>query len=254
MGISFGNESFLDGVDITAEEFYKRLRACKELPKTSQLNRFAFEEVFSPYKGTDVTLVTLLLGAELSSTYSAAKEAVRALGMEEQIVLIDSEMVTFALATLIIEGKKLAEEAKDKADLEAKLVDLRSRIRLYAYVDDLKYLRYGGRLSAASMRIAQVLRIHPVVTIDKKVDVVSKQIGTAKCVRYIIDKIKAEADLSHPLYFGHSDCKAEGEAFERRALAEISGATAFPELHDIGPTVGTHAGPGCYGVVFVAKR
>lgn len=253
LGVSFGGESYLDGVDITPAEFYAKLKACKELPKTSQLNRFAFEEIFAPYKGTDVVPVVLLLGAEMSSTFSAAKEAVAALGMEEQVLLIDSEAVTFALAALVTEGAKLAKTAESKADLEEKLISLRDRIRLYAYVDDLRYLRYGGRLSAASMHFANLLHIRPVVTLNKKVDVVSKQIGTAKCVRYMIEKIKEEADLSFPLYFANSDCRAEGEAFERRVLAEVQSATPFPEMHDIGPTVGTHAGPGCYGVAFVAK-
>lgn len=254
LGISFGNESYLDGVDITAEAFYAKLRNCTELPKTSQLNRFAFEEALTPYRGTDVTLVLLLIGAEMSSTYSAAQEAVRSLRMEEQVILFDTGLVTFALAALVTEGMRIAESAKSKAELEENLTRMRDRIRLYAYIDDLKYLRYGGRLSAASLRIAKVLRIHPVVTLDKKVEVISKQIGKAKCVHFIIDKIKEEADLSHPLYFGNSDCREEADAFEKRVLADVPGCHADPKMHDIGPTVGTHAGPGCFGVAFIAKQ
>lgn len=250
--LSFGSEIFLDNVTITNEEFYEKLRKCRELPKTSQINQFVFEDAFRPYKGTDTLVVAIIISSEMSATIEAARRAQQELAMDNLLV-VDSQLVTFGLGAYVVEAAKLAKEAQSKEELLEKLEALRSRVKLYAYVDDLKYLRYGGRLSAASMHFANLLHIRPVVTLNKKVDVVSKQIGTAKCVRYMIEKIKEEADLSFPLYFANSDCRAEGEAFERRVLAEVQGATPFPEMHDIGPTVGTHAGPGCYGVAFVAK-
>lgn len=253
MELSFGSDVYVDNVTISNAEFYDKLRSCKELPKTSQINQFAFEEAFAPYKGTDTLVVAILISSGMSATIESAKRAKDQLGMDN-VLIVDSKLVTFALGTFVIEAVNVAETAENAADLEEKLERLRSRIRLYAYVDDLKYLRYGGRLSAASMHIANMLRIHPVIAINGKVDVVSKQIGVAKCLRYMIDKVKEEADLSYPLYFGNSDCPERAQAFEERLLAEVNGATPYPVMAQLGPTVGTHAGPGCLGVCFVAKE
>ena len=253
MEFSFGSDVYVDNVTISNAEFYDKLRSCKELPKTSQINQFAFEEAFAPYKGTDTLVVAILISSGMSATIESAKRAKDQLGMDN-VLIVDSKLVTFALGTFVIEAVKVAETAENAADLEEKLEKLRSRIRLYAYVDDLKYLRYGGRLSAASMHIANMLRIRPVIAINGKVDVVSKQIGVAKCLRYMIDKVKEEADLSYPLYFGNSDCPERAQAFEERLLAEVNGATPYPVMAQLGPAVGTHAGPGCLGVCFVAKE
>lgn len=252
--VSFGEETFRDGIDISNEEFYARLRTCRELPKTSQINQFAFEEAFAPYKGKGVTLVVPLIGSQMSSTAESARAAAKSLAMEDDIVIIDSDLVTFALGVFVIEAVKVAKTAENKADLVEKLNDLLPRVKLYAMVGDLKYLRYGGRLSAASMHIANMLRLHPIITVHKKVEVVSKQIGVAKCYRYIFERAKQEADLSYPVYFGNSDCPEEDRLFEERFLSEVKGAKSFGVPAQIGPTVGTHAGPGCVGVAFIAKK
>lgn len=254
IGITFGTETYYDGVDITPAEFYEKLRNCTELPKTSQLNQYEFEELFKQYKGSGTALVVILIGSQMSATYSSAVRAAESLGMQDEVLLVDSGLVTFALGSFVIEARKLADEAADLNALRAKIEVLRPRVKLYAFVKDLKYLRYGGRLSAASMHIANMLRIHPVVTISGKVDVVSKQIGVAKCYRYIFERAKQEADLSYPVYFGNSDCPEEGRLFEERFLSEVKGAKSFGVPAQIGPTVGTHAGPGCVGVAFIAKK
>ena len=252
--VSFGEETFRDGIDITNEEFYARLRTCRELPKTSQINQFAFEEAFAPYKGKGVTLVVPLIGSQMSSTAESARAAAKSLAMEDDIIIIDSDLVTFALGVFVIEAVKVAKTAENKADLVEKLNDLLPRVKLYAMVGDLKYLRYGGRLSAASMHIANMLRLHPIITVHKKVEVVSKQIGVAKCYRYMMDKIEEEADLSYPLYFGNSDCTETALAFEKKVMDEFPSAHAFEAMSQLGPVVGTHAGPGCVGVAFIAKK
>lgn len=251
--LSFGSEIFLDNVTITNEEFYEKLRKCRELPKTSQINQFVFEDAFRPYKGTDTLVVAIIISSEMSATIEAARRAQQELAMDNLLV-VDSQLVTFALGAYVVEAAKLAKEAQSKEELLEKLEALRSRVKLYAYVDDLKYLRYGGRLSAASMHIANFLRLHPVITIDKKVEVVSKQIGVAKCLRYMIEKVREEADLSYPLYFGNSDCPEKATDFEERLLSEVKGSKAYKTMAQLGPTVGTHAGPGCIGVVFIAKN
>lgn len=75
--LSFGSEIFLDNVTITNEEFYEKLRKCRELPKTSQINQFVFEDAFRPYKGTDTLVVAIIISSEMSATIEAARRAQR---------------------------------------------------------------------------------------------------------------------------------------------------------------------------------
>lgn len=114
--LSFGSEIFLDNVTITNEEFYEKLRKCRELPKTSQINQFVFEDAFRPYKGTDTLVVAIIISSEMSATIEAARRAQQELAMDNLLV-VDSQLVTFGLGAYVVEAAKLAKEAQSKEEL-----------------------------------------------------------------------------------------------------------------------------------------
>ena len=123
---------------------------------------------------------------------------------------------------------------------------------MLAVIGNIEYLRQGGRLSASAVLVASLLRIKPIVDATGRVNVVSKQMGMIKSVRYIIDTMSQEIDTNYPVVFGHTVCKDELNDFIEKCKSVI------PELKiamitDIGPTVGVHAGPGSFGIAYVRK-
>lgn len=253
MSINFDTDSYEDGVNMTAEEFYAKLRKCTRLPKTNQINEYTFTEALKPYAGTDTLTVLITISSELSNTYNSAKAAAESLAADNLLV-VDSSFASFAEGAFVIEAQKIAENGDfTKEELSEKLEDLKSRIKLYAMIDDLKYLKYGGRLSASSMFVANMLHIKPIVIIKKKVEVVSKQLGMTKAFRFMLDKLKSR-DPDYPVYFGCSDCEEEAKRFMEKAVRENEGLKPFEYIADVGPTIGTHAGPGCIGLAFIEKK
>ncbi len=129
---------------------------------------------------------------------------------------------------------------------------LSGRIRLYAVVDDLKYLRMGGRLSSAGAVVGTLLGVKPVISIeDGKVVCVQKVRGLKAGYASILERVQKEADTGRRIYLGHSDAPALMEELAAAASGLLEGAPVHRS--SIGPVVGTHAGPGCAGIAFIAK-
>ena len=161
-------------MDISNEEFYERLAAAPELPKTAQITPAQFEKIFEPYKESGEDVVCLFISSKMSGTLQSARVAKNILGAEN-ILLPDTLNVTFALALLVEEACKMRDAGLSGAQIVEKVEELIPRIRLFAMIEDLKYLKMGGRLSATSALVASILGICPIITLkDGLVEVVGK--------------------------------------------------------------------------------
>ena len=161
-------------VDVTEDEFYDHLNDClengKTLPTTSQVTMVGFEDALRPYANAEDTFVMLLtIAKEMSNTYNSAAKAIESLEMKN-VHLFDTYVTTFGLGALVVEIAKLAQQPDMTVE---KLIeqgeDLNSRVWTYVSIGDLRCLRAGGRLSAAAMALGSMLRLKPIVHINKKV-------------------------------------------------------------------------------------
>ena len=250
--VSFGNEVFTDGIDITPEEFYARMRSVKELPKTSLINVATFTEVFEKIPDED-EIIGLFISSELSGSLQSAFLAKESFP-KKKIHLIDSRQVTFGLSALVYSALSFRDAGDDAATIVAKIEEIKKRIVLLAVIDDLKYLKLGGRLSSTSAAMGSLMHVKPLIAIvDGKVTVVHKAFGLARAFSWMCDQYnETDVDTTLPQFFGHSDAPDTLEKFTKF----VAKHTSFPEprVFPIGVTVGTHAGPGAVGFCFFKKK
>lgn len=251
--VNFGEESFRDGIDITNADFYQRLRAAETLPTTSQINPDAFLTVFQEVLDRGNQAVCIFLSSELSGTFQSARIARDILGSED-IFVIDSRHVAMTLSLLVTEAARLRDTGLTAAELADQISVLREKLRLYAVVDTLKYLKMGGRISAATAAVGGMLGITPIIAIqDGKVESVGKSRGRKAGIQWIYDRVAEEnIDLSRPIGFVHTDCTEALEAMEA-AFADAAAQATQVQRKEIGAAVGTHAGPGAAGISYFVK-
>ena len=250
--VNFGEESFRANIDITNDEFYAKLSQASELPKTAQISPAFFEKKFSEYKDSGAEVVCLFISSRMSGTLQSATVAKDILGAEN-IYLPDTLNVTFALGLLVEEAVKMRDRGLPGAEIARQVEELVPRVRLWALIDDLKYLKMGGRLSATSALVASILGICPIITLkDGLVEVVGKARGKKAAFKFmqgLVDKEPISADYS--VTVGHAAVPQTRDDF----MEFMSGELKKREVHklDIGSIVGTHTGPGACGLAYIKK-
>lgn len=251
--INFGEVSYRDNIDITREEFYEKLVTVQELPTTSQINPAEFEEVFQKVKEKDEEAVVLLITSELSGTFQSAHIATEMVD-SEHIYLVDSNTGSFGLALLVKEAVKLREAGFKAKEIATKIQSLSKRIKLVAVIDTLKYLKIGGRISASSAFIGNILGIHPILEVrNGKIIAIDKVRSFKAGMRKLLEYLEKEpADLSYGLSFGHSNAKEKLDKFVDYIKASYP--TNDITITNIGSAVGAHTGPGVIGISYITKE
>ena len=250
--VNFAGELFPEG--LPNDEFYEKMRTTGIIPKTSQPNQYKFENALTPYcNKEDWFVLTIVISSNLAGTIAQAKNAVEALNMKN-VYICDSEVTTFAEGALIVEiVKYIKRNNPSPEEVIEELERLKKRVRLIAVVSDLKYLKQGGRISGAVAALGTVLNMKPIITIeDGKVANRAKKRGEQANL-YIVDDVVKNRDKNYPIYFGYSADKSKIENFVKKYKSQLEVVPDKIEYYDIGCVVGTHVGPGVYGMVYFAK-
>lgn len=252
--IRFGTEEFLDGVNLTPAQFFRRLEGGMVFPQTSQITPYIFKLVFSEAvaKGDDV--VCFCLSSGVSGTYQSACFAAGEFG--SHVYVLDTRQ--FCVSERIIVQR--AVELRDAGFSVAELVGIISaemrQVHVFAAFDTLEYLRRGGRLSAAGAAVGGLLNIKPVLTItDGVVDVRAKARGAKKACELLLEEIAkaGEPDFSRPVCFGSTgDTDELLQLFMARFREAYAYADAVVKV-PVGATIGAYAGPGAIAVAFFTK-
>ena len=250
--VNFGGESYRANLDISNEEFYEKLAAAEELPHTAQITPAQFQEIFKPYQESGDDVVCLFISSKMSGTLQSARVAKNILGAEN-ILLPDTLNVTFALGLLVEEAVKMRDAGMTGAEIVSKVEELIPRIRLFAMIEDLKYLKMGGRLSATSALVASILGICPIITLkDGLVEVVGKARGKKAAFKFIqglVEKTPISSDYG--VSIGHAAVPDTRDAFVDYMEDILKKRELYPM--DIGSIVGTHTGPGAVGLAYIKK-
>ncbi len=247
--VIFGSQSFRDGVDLTAEEFFKRLPQEKELPTTSQPSVGEFQQTYEALAETTDHVLSIHLSAAFSGTVGAAQQAAETLGERCQIEVIDSGTVSMAMGFAVIAA---ARAAQDGADLDTCTRVAQSAIRrqrLALAVDTLEYLRRGGRIGRATAFIGSLLRLKPILTIrDGETFPLSRVRTRKKALDEILRVCLEEGGISEAMVMFTTDPKDATYLTDviRRRHPDIP-------IHEgrIGPAIGVHVGPGLIGLAVV---
>lgn len=240
--------------DIDIKEFWKLQLAGKRM-RTSQPSRERMVEEFTKAKDNNYALICIFISSALSGTFGTA-QAVKKEIAYENIYLIDSLNATMGEHLLVLTARNLINEGMSAEKIVEKLENLKSRIKLYASVDSLKYLALGGRLSGMGATIGNLLNLKPIITINEngEVKLISKKIGLNKTIMKICELIdKSKIDLTEPIIplFAYNDDNAK-KFIEKFKSEDIENSITEPV--EIGHVIGTHIGPGGFGVVYVEKE
>lgn len=251
LGITFGSEAYKDGINITTDEFYKKLLEGKFYPHTSQPTPYELEERFKKAKEEGVTLLFLPLSSKISGTYESALH-IKEQGGYDNVYVYDTLCTTIMLEMLVREAAKRTDLPID--ELIAYVDNLRKRAKLYAGIDTLEFLAKGGRLNTATAAIGSLLKVKPLITISSQgtIDVIGKRLGAKmgiKAVAEMIDLDRVDPQYGVRFLYSMNDENTK-DLISRIGLSEDK----VVELTDLGPIVGTHIGPNAYGYVFVEKE
>lgn len=253
--IRFGREEFLDGVNLSHREFFEKLIESNELPQTSQINEYRYEEVLSRLTADGSEVVVITLSSRLSGTYANAVRAAAKFGGKVRVV--DSLSACIGERILLQYALRLVEEGGTAAEIAAELDEKKSKIQLLAVLDTLKYLRKGGRISSVAAFAGEMLSIKPVVRVEKgEVRLAGKALGSRKGNNLLNQLVSTcgGIDFGMPValaYSGLSDAVLQKYIADSEALWK--GKTDALPTYMIGSTIGTHVGPGAIAVAFFAN-
>jgi DegV family protein with EDD domain len=249
--IRFGDEEFTDRVDLTPEVFWAKCKTSKTLPETSAPSVGAFQAAYerAADNGCDGVLV-VTLSSLLSATYQSASLAADAVSERIAVRVIDTENVSMGQGLIAIDLAELAATGATLEELSARATALLPKSGVLGTIDTLEHLIKGGRIGGAKALIGQVLSIKPLVELKGGVVAeAGRQRTRAKALAAVARATATHAPLRR-LALVHGACSDADVATLRGLANEI--ASEFPLIvTDIGPVVGTHAGPGIIALTFV---
>lgn len=245
LSIRFGDEEFKDGVDISYQEFFERLAASPELPKTSLIPPTEFEAAFDAAEAAGETVVAVLLSSKLSGTCQSARIAADG---RDNVYVVDSVNATLGEQLLVKYALRLAEQGKNAADIAQELERAKSNIRLMGVIDTLDYLRKGGRISKTVAFVGGVLSVKPVLAlVDGEVILIGKARGSHSGNSFLMKEVqKTGIDFSMPYSLGYTGTDAARLQQFMQDSSQLWEGREIP-ISTVGAAIGTHLGPG--GVV-----
>jgi DegV family protein with EDD domain len=248
--VIFGNDSYLEGVEIDNATFMRRLKAARELPKTAAPPPELFVKEFERLVPEGETILCIHPSAEISGTVRSAMVAAKDFPQAD-IRVMDTRLVASPLATMVTLAAEWAEAGLDADSIETRLRALIPRCRIYFMVETLEYLAKGGRIGGAAALLGGVLQVKPILTLrDGRVE----QFERERTHKRAMARLK-ELVLEHIPRDGHGYLSVlhAGVPEEAQALADDLGGqlglSNIPIL-DVPPAIVTHAGPGVLGVSF----
>ena len=252
--VSFGEKEYIDGIELSRDEFYRKLESGNVLPKTSQASPAAFESVYREVREKGMNGIVITLSSDLSGTYQSACIAA---GDYPEIRVVDSKNVAVGAGILAEYAVICAECGMTAEQIAEELENKKNDICLVAMLDTLEYLWKGGRLSRTAAIAGGLLNIKPVITIkDGAVVVLGKARGTKKANNLLVEQITLNGvQYNMPVllgYTGTSDTLLQNYISDSRMLWE--GQLDKLDCAQICSVIGTHAGPGAVAVAFFRNR
>lgn len=249
--VTFGSESFKDGIELTAEQFVAKLRTTKALPTTSQPSVDSFRTLFEQRLNEDYDLLVVTISSGLSGTWNSARLAAEGLP-DDRIVIIDSQAVTMQEGWIAIAAAREANQGASLAEVAEVARDAGPRTQTLAVLYTLDFLHRGGRINTISRVIGSALSIKPIIGI---VDGLAHPLANVrtwkKAMAKVIDMANDRAPLQDIAVL-HGDNLADATMLADQL--RIAHPHANIMVNWCGSTILTHAGPGAVGIMTLSSK
>ena len=248
LNVHFGDEVFRDHVDLSTDEFFRRLKASPQLPRTSQPSVGVFEEAYRSLRQGGDEIVSVHLSSKVSGTYNSALMAAQSVG-EGKIDVVDSLSTSMALGFIALEGAKLARAGRDRQAVADCLRGLVHKARVICVVDTLTYLERGGRIGKARALLGSLLNVKPILQLKDGEGVpLGRARGRPQALNRLVELLERDGKVRQ-LAIMHGAAQTDAEQLRERVASSYPGVDI--QLTEIGAVLGTHTGPGVIGFTYL---
>jgi DegV family protein with EDD domain len=248
----WGQESFRDGVDITPEEFYTRLKKATIMPTTSQVNIASFQQIFQQLLEANYDVLAILISNHLSKTVDSALQA-REMFPGAPIEIVDSMSTAMAMGFQVLSVARLAHQGASLAECKALADKAIAYTGVVFAVDTLEFLHRGGRIGGGQRFLGSALNIKPILELrDGRVEAVERVRTRKKSLLRLVEMIGERIAGKQPVRLAALHANASEEALSMLEMAKERYHPVETVFSEVSPVVGTHAGPGTLGLVYMA--
>jgi len=250
LNVLFGQEMYRDNVDMTTEEFYRRLTETKgALPTTSQPSAGTFRKVFESLLTEAEAVVAVFISSDLSGTVDSALQAKEMLP-GAPISVIDSRFTSFAQGWLAVEAARAAEAGATAEEIVALIQRIIPTIRLYFAVDTLEYLRRGGRIGGGAALLGTALGIKPILELrGGRIEAAGQARSTKRALSTIMQMLTSQVGEGATVRAAAIGAACPDRAAELAEILKQHFNCTEMLIGDLSPVIGTHVGPGTAGAM-----
>lgn len=253
--INIDGKQIVADINLSPQEFYEIVESCQEIPTTSQMSPADIENIYRGI-GKENTIIHITMSAKGSGINNTSNLVANQLNEEGfDITVIDSTMFAYVFGCVVVEAAKMAKNGASKQEIIDFAKESFERDTAYFLVDDLTFLRKGGRIKATAMAISKVLDIKPILNInDGLVEAFKKVRGTKKALNTLVDYIEERMDnpSENSVMILDSNAPDKVEVVEQLVRERINPKSIT--YAKIGPIITSHAGTGLVGVFFKHKK
>lgn len=246
LGIIWGEETYQDGVDLKAEDFYRRLSASKVMPTTSQIPVAVMQRAFQSLLDQDFHVLGIFISSKFSGTYQSAVQARDELSSAaERVAVVDSLSTTMAMGWPVLTAARAAQAGESLDHCRRAAENARDHSGVLFVVETLEFLRRGGRIGGAQALLGHLLNVKPVLQMqDGRIEPVEKVRTKRKAMQRVVDVVAERIETQSPvrLAVAHADSAEDAAWLMEAANAQMSPTETL--ITPLSPVIGAHAGPG----------
>jgi len=248
--LHWDEDTYRDGEDIRAEEFYARLAASETIPTTSQTTIGEFERLFQALLDQDYAVLAILISSGISGTVESALQAKQAFP-DAPLAVVDSRLVSMALGFMVMAAARAAVKGASLEECQVLAEEIYPKIGVYFTVDTLKYLNKGGRINTAKRVMGSALNIKPIMEIrDGKIELVESVRSRKKALGRMLELVARDiAGCEHVrISTFHAAAEADNLVLMAQAVERFNPVETVTT--HVSPVVGAHTGPGTLSIAY----
>lgn len=253
--VTIGGKTYSDGIDITTEEMYEKVKEFGELPRSSAIPPAIFEEKFKELLTEYEQVIYMGIGSGFSGTYNSAFAASHDFP-QNKIFVVDSKNLSSGIGLLLLKAVKFCDQGLDGATIKAKIEELVPRIRTQFAIDTLEYLHKGGRCSGTARIFGTLLKLKPIIRVENgAMNVAKKPMGKfSRALDIILDYVHHDLENIDPEFVmvTHSLSDVAAQYFQD----ELKKMNKFTNIYETfaGGVISTHCGPKTIGILYILNK
>jgi DegV family protein with EDD domain len=252
LNVRFGTEVYRDGIDLTAEQFYDRLKYSKTLPVTSVPSPGTFAEAYDRLAEETDEILVITLSRRFSATYEVALQSVGLMKRKCRVELIDSQWAVMSLGFIVIKAAKVAQGGASLDEVIEVTRKTIPRVDFLSTFNTLDYLRRGGRIGKAQALMGSMLRVNPLITLrDGVVQPAGRARSRAKAIQRLYD-FAMNYSYIEEMAVEDAACPDEAEVLIEQLSSKFPKERVYRSKTT--PAIGTHTGPGLLLVAILGDK